>query len=92
MKPFLRRSSLIYIAIMIAALVFFSFFFPMTKKPTEIPLSEVIAKSRSGEIEKIVVDGDVLLITTIDGTELKTITGNLTIVDLQELGLVLPEG
>ncbi len=89
MKPFLRRSSLIYIAIMIAALVFFSFFFPMTKKPTEIPLSEVIDMSQSGEIEKIVVQGDVLLITTIDGTELKTITGNLSLDGLKDLGLNL---
>ena len=89
MKPFLRRSSLIYIAIMIAALVFFSFFFPMTKKPTEIPLSEVIDMSQSGEIEKIVVEGDVLLITTINGTELKTITGNLSLDGLKDLGLNL---
>ena len=89
MKPFFRRSSLIYIAIMIAALVFFSFFFPMTKKPTEIPLSEVIDMSQSGEIEKIVVEGDVLLITTINGTELKTITGNLSLDGLKDLGLNL---
>jgi cell division protease FtsH len=74
---------------MIAALVFFSFFFPMTKKPTEIPLSEVIDMSQSGEIEKIVVQGDVLLITTIDGTELKTITGNLSLDGLKDLGLNL---
>ena len=89
MKSIWRRSSLIYIAIMIGALIFFSFFFPMTKKPTETPLSEVITMSQNGEIEKIVVDSDVLLITTIDGTELKTITGNLSLDGLQELGLNL---
>jgi len=89
MKSIWRRSSLIYIIIMIAALIFFSFFFPMAKKPTETPLSEVIAMSQNEEIEKIVVDGDVLLITTTDGAELKTIIGNLSLDGLQGLGLNL---
>jgi len=48
--------------------------------------------SQNNEIEKIMVDEETLLITAIDGAELKTAIGNLTIVDLQELGLNLPEG
>ena len=88
MKPTWRRSSLIYIAIIIAAIVFFWFLFPITGKPTEIPLSEVITMSQSGEIEQIVVDGDELLITTIDGTELKTVKeSNASIYDIQGLNL-----
>ncbi len=80
------RKSLIFIAILIAVIALFSFFFPMTQKPTEIPLSEAIAMSQNNEIEKIVIDGEALLITAVDGTELKTFRGNLGIDELQELG------
>jgi len=67
------RSSLIIIAIVVAAVAIFSIVFPnMSKKPVEIPLSEAIAMSQNNEIEEIVVDGDELLITAIDGRELKT--------------------
>jgi cell division protease FtsH len=48
--------------------------------------------SQNKEISKIEVDEDILLVTTTDGKELKTAIGTLTIVDLQELGLKLPEG
>ena len=88
MKSSWKRRSLIYIAIIIAAVVFFSFFFPMTKKPAEIPLSEVITMSQNGEIEKILVDGDELFITTTDGTELKAFKeSNASIYDIQGLNL-----
>jgi len=88
MKSSWKRSSLIYIAIIIAAVVFFSVFFPMTKKPVEIPLSEVITMSQNGEIGKIVVDGDELFITTTEGTELKAFKeSNASIYDIQGLNL-----
>jgi len=87
-----KRSGLIYIIILVAAIALFSVFIPGAEKPTEISLSEAIAKSQNGEIEKILVDEDVLLITTIDGKELKAAIGNHTLVDLQELGLNLPKG
>jgi len=88
MKSSWKRSSLIYIAIIIAAVVFFSIFFPMTKKPVEIPLSEVITMSQNGEIGKIVVDGDELFITTTEGTELKAFKeSNASIYDIQGLNL-----
>ena len=45
-----------------------------------------------GVIDKIVVDEEMLLITTTGGAELEASIGNLTIVELQELGLILPEG
>jgi len=78
--------SLIYIVILLVVIALFSLLLPMAGKPAEITLSEAIAMSQSGEIEKVVVEGDTLLITTIDGTELRTIIRNLSLVDLQELG------
>ena len=48
--------------------------------------------SQNNEIETIEVDGETLLITTTDGVEFETAIGNLTIVELQELGFKLPEG
>jgi len=86
MKSSWKRSGLIYIAIIIAAVAFFYFFFPMSAKPVEISPGEAIAMAQNNELEKIIVDGDTLLITTTEGTELKTVVGNLTLVELQELG------
>ncbi len=87
MKSSWKRSSLIYIVIIIAAVVFFSVFFPLSSKPTEIPLSEVITMSQNGEIKKIAVDGDELIITTID-TELRAFKeSNASIYDIQGLNL-----
>ena len=86
MKSTWKRNGLIYIAIIIAAVVFFYFFFPMSAKPVEITPGEAIAMAQNNELEKIIVDGDTLLITTIEGAELKTVVGNLTLVELQELG------
>jgi len=88
----LNRNLIIFIAIAIAAIALFAYFTPATKKPEEIPLNEAIAMSQSGEIAQITEENDALLITTIDGTELKTIKGNLTLLELEELGFVLPEG
>ncbi len=92
MRPNWKRSGLIYIVILVAAIALFSVFLPTDKKPEEVPLSEVIAMSQKNKIETIMVDEDELLITATDGRELKTAIGILTIVDLQELGLNLPEG
>jgi cell division protease FtsH len=83
------RNSLIYIIILVAAVVLLSQFFATPGKPTEIGLDKAIAMSQNGEIDKIVVDDDELLITTIEGTEMKTSIGILTLVELQELGLKL---
>jgi len=88
----LNRNLIIFIAIAVTAIALFAYFSPATKKPEEIPLNEAIAMSQSGEIAQITEENDALLITTIDGTELKTIKGNLTLLELEELGFVLPEG
>ncbi len=88
MKPGWQRNSLIYIAILLAAVALFSFILPATKKPVEIPLSEAIAMSQKGEIEKIVVENEKLLITATDGAELKTFKeSNASIYDIEGLNL-----
>ncbi|HEY55684.1 MAG TPA: ATP-dependent metallopeptidase FtsH/Yme1/Tma family protein [Dehalococcoidia bacterium] len=89
MKSGWLRNSLIYIVILVAAVVLIYQLFPITQKPVEIGLDEAIAMSQNGEIAAIIVDNEELQITTTDGTELKTSIGNLTLVELQELGLNL---
>ncbi len=89
MKPGWQRNSLIYIAILLAAVALFSFILPTVQKPAEIGLDEIVAMSQRGEIENMVIDGDELLSTTMDGTKLKTFILNLNYVELQELGLDL---
>ncbi len=92
MKSSWKRNSLIYIVIVLAAILLFSFLMPGSSEPDEVPLSQVITMSQNKEISSIEVDETELLITTIEGKELKTAIGNLTVVELQELGLQLPEG
>jgi cell division protease FtsH len=89
MKANWMRNSLIYIIILIVAIVLLFQFFPVSGKTTEIGLDKAIAMSQNGEIAKIAVKGDELLVTATDGTKLKTTIGNLTLVDLKELGLKL---
>ncbi len=79
--------NIIYIVILIAAIALFFSFFTSSDKPTEIGLDEAITMSQSNEIEKIVIDGESLLITTINGAELEATIGFLTLVELQELRL-----
>jgi len=84
------RNVLILIAIIIAAVAIFSIVFPrMSEKPSEIPLSEAIVMSQNNGIKKLVVDGDELLITATDGTELKTFKeSNASIYEIEGLNLV----
>ncbi|MFC1592695.1 ATP-dependent zinc metalloprotease FtsH [Candidatus Omnitrophota bacterium] len=89
MKPNFRVNRLIYLFIPLAGIAFITFFLPTLQKPAELRLDEAIAMSQNGEIKKLLIDGDILLITTSDGTEMKTFMGNLNYVDLQELGLDL---
>jgi len=89
MKSNWMRNSLIYLIILVAAVVLLYQLFPTSPKPTEIGLDRAIAMSQDGEIAAITVDNEELLITTLDGRELKTAIGYLTLVELQELGLNL---
>jgi len=88
MRPSWRRNSLIYIAILLAGIALIAVLMPTAGKPTEVPLSKVIAMSQSGEIEMILVEGDELTITKIDGTQVKTFKeSNASIYDIQGLNL-----
>ena len=83
------RNGLILIAIAIAAIaIFYAASSSISQKPSEIPLSEAIAMSQNNRIKEIVVNGDELLITSTDGTELKTFKeSNATIYDIEGLNL-----
>jgi cell division protease FtsH len=67
-----RRSILVYIAIIAAAVVFFTFILPSGQEPKEIPLSRAITMSQDGEIDKILVSNDTITITATDGIEYAT--------------------
>ena len=66
MKPGWKRSGLIYIFILLAAIALFSFIIPSANKPEEIPLSQAIAMSQNKEIAEIEVEDELLTITTVD--------------------------
>ena len=88
MKPNWKRSSLIYIAILLAAVALFSYLLPSANKPEEVPLSEVIAMSQNQKIAEIRVEEDTLLITTIDNTELRAFKeSNASIYEIEGLDL-----
>jgi cell division protease FtsH len=89
MKSSWMRNSLIYIIILVAAVALLYRLFPITEKPAEITPGEAVAMVENNEVAEIVQEGDTLLITTTDGTELKAIVGNLTLAELQELGFPL---
>ncbi|MDP2931969.1 MAG: ATP-dependent zinc metalloprotease FtsH [Chloroflexota bacterium] len=88
MKAGWKLSSLIYILIMIAAIAFFSNFLLASQKPNEIDLSQAIRLSQEGKIQKVVIDGDAILLTTTDGKEFKTFKEtNTSIYDIKGLNL-----
>ena len=67
-----KRSAIIYIVIIIAAITFFTVILPSGEEPEEIPLSVAITMSQNDEIEKIVVKDDTINITATDGADLVT--------------------
>jgi cell division protease FtsH len=80
------RNILILIVILIVAVAIFSVVSPMTNKPEEVDLSQVVAMSQNNEIEKILVDNETLNITKRDGTELKAYKEeNANIYDIKGL-------
>jgi len=88
MRPTWRLSSLIYVVILVVAIALISQFFMTPEEPTEIPLSQAIAMSQQKEIEKILIEEDLLLITTTDDRELETFKeNNASIYDIKGLEL-----
>jgi len=87
-KPSWKRSSLIYVAILLAAVALFSYLLPSANKPEEVPLSEVIAMSQNRKIAEIRVEEDLLLVTTVDDTQVRAFKeSNATIYEIEGLNL-----
>jgi len=82
-----KRSSLLYVAVLLAAVAVATILLSAPQKPEEISVSKLITMSKDNQIEKIVEEGQWLTITATDGTELKTNIGALNYNDLRELGL-----
>ncbi len=88
MKSNWKRNSIIYIVILLAAVLLFSFLMPSGSQPEEIPLSQVVSMSQNDQIQKITVEGDLLTITTITGQELKAYKElDSSIYDIKDLKL-----
>jgi cell division protease FtsH len=88
MKSNWKRNSIIYIVVLVAAVLLFTFLMPSGSSPEEVTLSQVISMSQNNEIQKITVDGDLLTVTTVAGTEVQTYkeTGT-SIYDIKDLNL-----
>jgi len=88
MKPRWRRIGLVYVIILVAgiSLIAFALRGPQ-QRPEEIPLSEVMTASQSGQVEKLVVEGEWLTVTTRAGVELKSYKGDTSVFEIT--GLVL---
>ena len=88
MKSSWKRNSIIYIIILLAAVLLFSLFVPGKSQTEEVPLSQVIAMSQNNEVKKIEIDGDMLIVTTIDGKEMRTFKEtSASIYDVKGLNL-----
>jgi cell division protease FtsH len=92
MKSNWTRNSIIYIILLLAVVVLAYSMFHGTASPQKVPLSQVITMSQNGELNKIEIDQENMIVTTTDGQQLQTAIGNLTLNDLEDLGLVLPAG
>jgi cell division protease FtsH len=88
MKSNWKRNSIIYIVILLAAVLLFSYLMPGKNQPTEVPLSQVITMSQNNEIKTIAIDGDTLNVTTVDGKEIRAFKeSNTSIYDVKGLNL-----
>jgi cell division protease FtsH len=86
MKTSWKRNGLIYIAILLIAVLLFSFLMPGANKPKEVPLSQVITMSQNNQIAEIEVEGDLLTVTAKDGEKLKAVKeSNASIYEIEGL-------
>ena len=90
MKSNWKRNSLIYITVLVAFVVLFSFLLPGSEKREEKPLSTIITMSQNGEIHSIEVDEEKLHVTLIDGTKLESIKE--TNANIYEISGLILEG
>ncbi|MHB8105301.1 MAG: ATP-dependent zinc metalloprotease FtsH [Dehalococcoidales bacterium] len=88
MKSNWKRNSIIYIVVLVAAVLLFSFLMPGGTQPEEVPLSQVVTMSQNNEIQKITVDADLLTITTVTGAQVQAFKEtSSTIYDIKDLKL-----
>lgn len=85
------RNTLIFIAILLAAIaVFWSLSQNMKPQPTEVSISDVIAMSEQHQIKSIEVEGDKLTVTKTDSTQVIAYKeSNATLTDYKATGLDL---
>ena len=67
------RNSFIYLLIIVAVIAVFITIFPSSKGVEKVPLSTVEDMLENGELTKIVVEGDSLRLTHINGSEMKSV-------------------
>ena len=82
-----KRSGLLYLAMLLAAIALATVLFSTPQKPTQIPLTQAITMSHDNNIKTMVEEGQWLTIITADGTQVKTNIGSLNYNDLKQLGL-----
>ncbi len=88
MKPRWRRIGLLYVIVLIGGIALIAFVMrPSTVGTEEIPLSEVVTMSRSGLIDKLLIEGDLLTVTTMDGARFTSYLGMDSIFDVTGLDL-----
>ena len=85
------RNTLIFIAILLAAIaVFWSLSQNIRPQPTEVSISDVIAMSEQHQIKSIDVEGDKLTVTKTDSTEVIAFKeNNASLADYKDVGLDL---
>ncbi len=84
----LKRSSLLYIVILIAGVALITALFnTAAQQAMEVSVSEIITMSQENKIAKIVESGEWLTATTTDGRDLRANIGALNYNDLRQLGL-----
>ena len=88
-QPKVRSISILYLLIFICgiALIFWVFRSTPTAKPTEIPLSELVAKSQANEIKTLNVQGQWINFTGTDGVNYKSYIGTIGLYDIKDLNL-----
>ena len=86
-QPGNRNSTIMYwlIFVFAVALILWVFRSPSAPQPQQIPLSQVVTMSQSGQIKQITVNSQWLNITAQDGTAYKSYAGNIGIYDVKDL-------